>query len=86
MKNAKDFTETLSLLTEDFEYTVPELEEDISDLLRTEFELTLFDEDSKKYFLLKSDILDKDIKLFVNEIKEDGDYFYLINSIETSQK
>ena len=86
MKNAKDFTETLSLLTEDFEYTVPELEEDISDLLRTEFELTLFDEDSKKYFLLKSDILDKNIKLFVNEIKEDEDFFYLINSIEMSEK
>ncbi|MBC2851921.1 hypothetical protein H5J22_10985 [Cetobacterium sp. 8H] len=86
MKNAKDFTETLSLLTEDFEYTVPELEEDISDLLRTEFELTLLDEDSKKYFLLKSDILDKNIKLFVNEIKEDEDFFYLINSIETSEK
>ncbi|WP_297596267.1 hypothetical protein [uncultured Cetobacterium sp.] len=86
MKNAHDFTETLALLTEDFEYTVSELEEDISDLLRAEYKLTLQEMDSKKYFLLKSDILDKDIQLFIDEIEDKGSLFYLITSIKTSEK
>lgn len=84
MKDAKSFAETLYLLMEDFEYTVEELKDDIFSLLRSEFQLTLIEEDRHQYFLLESSNLNQNIRLNVERAEYDGEEFFLISSVKVA--
>lgn len=84
MKDAKSFAETLYLLMEDFEYTVEELKDDIFSLLRSEFQLTLIEEDRHQYFLLESSNLNQNIRLNVERVEYDGEEFFLISSVKVA--
>lgn len=84
MKDAKSFAETLYLLMEDFEYTVEELKDDIFSLLRSEFQLTLIEEDRHQYFLLESSNLNQNIRLNVEKAEYDGEEFFLVSSVKVA--
>lgn len=84
MKDAKSFAETLYLLMEDFEYTVEELKDDIFSLLRSEFQLTLIEEDRHQYFLLESSNLNQNIRLNVERVEYDGEEFFLVSSVKVA--
>ncbi len=84
MKDAKSFAETLYLLMEDFEYTVEELKDDIFSLLRSEFQLTLIEEDRHQYFLLESSNLNQNIRLNVERAEYDGEEFFLVSSVKVA--
>lgn len=84
MKDAKSFAETLYLLMEDFEYTVEELKDDIFSLLRSEFQLTLIEEDRHQYFLLESSNLNQNIRLNVERAEYDEEEFFLVSSVKVA--
>lgn len=84
MKEAKSFADTLYLLMEDFEYTIPELEDDIFSLLRDNFQLTLTEENKHLYFLLESSNLDQNIKLNVERVEYDGEEFFIVSSVKVA--
>lgn len=85
MKKADSFVETLSLVMEDYEYKMEELEEDIKDLLMSEFILENKKIENKTYFSLESEQLDKNIDIFYSEIEIDKEKFYLVKDIKVSK-
>lgn len=85
MKKADSFVETLSLVMEDYEYKMDELEEDIKDLLMSDFILENKKIENKTYFLLESEQLDKNIDIFYSEIEIDKEKFYLVKDIKVSK-
>lgn len=85
MKKADSFVETLSLVMEDYEYKMEELEEDIKDLLMSEFILENKKTENKTYFSLESEQLDKNIDIFYLEIEIDKEKFYLVKDIKVSK-
>ena len=84
MKEAKSFADSLYLLMGDFEYTIPELEDDIFSLLRDDFQLTLTEENKHLYFLLESSNLDQNIKLNVERVEYDGEEFFIVSSVKVA--
>ncbi|WP_297487960.1 hypothetical protein [uncultured Cetobacterium sp.] len=85
MKKADSFVETLLLVMEDYEYKMDELEEDIKDLLMSDFILENKKTENKTYFLLESEQLDKNIDIFYSEIEIDKEKFYLVKDIKVSK-
>lgn len=85
MKKADSFVETLLLVMEDYEYKMEELEEDIKDLLMSEFILENKKIENKTYFSLESEQLDKNIDIFYSEIEIDKEKFYLVKDIKVSK-
>lgn len=85
MKKADSFVETLLLVMEDYEYKMDELEEDIKDLLMSEFILENKKTENKTYFSLESEQLDKNIDIFYSEIEIDKEKFYLVKDIKVSK-